>query len=98
MVRRWRLELGLGALNPRFVVWRLELGLGTHNPSFVAWRLELGLGTRNPRFVVWPLELQVGRHDGAYKGRIHVIVPFIGRKNGTLTARQPCNKAWIESP
>ena len=24
--------------------------------------------------------------QGAYKGRIHVIVPFIGRKNGTLTA------------
>ena len=30
------------------------------------------------------------RRDGAYKGRIHVIVPFIGRKNGTLTARQQC--------
>ena len=30
------------------------------------------------------------RGDGAYKGRIHVIVPFIGRKNGTLTARQQC--------
>ena len=27
-------------------------------------------------------------HDGAYKGQIHLIVPFIGRKNGTLTARQ----------
>ena len=25
---------------------------------------------------------------GAYKGRIHGIVPFIGRKNVTLTARQ----------
>ena len=24
----------------------------------------------------------------AYKGRIHVIVPFIARKNGTLTARR----------
>ena len=23
-------------------------------------------------------------------GRIHVIVPFIGRKNGPLTARQQC--------
>ena len=28
--------------------------------------------------------------DGAYKGRIHVIVPFIGRKNRLLTARQRC--------
>ena len=33
-------------------------------------------------------DFEVGGHDGAYKGRIHVIVPFIGRKNGTLTARQ----------
>ena len=33
-------------------------------------------------------DFKVGGHDGAYKGRIHVIVPFIGRKNGILTARQ----------
>ena len=33
-------------------------------------------------------DFEVGGHDGAYEGRIHVIVPFIGRKNGTLTARQ----------
>ena len=32
------------------------------------------------------LIFEVGGHDGAYKGRIHVIVPFIGRKNGTLPA------------
>ena len=25
-----------------------------------------------------------------YKGRIHVIVPFMGRKNGALSARQQC--------
>ena len=35
-------------------------------------------------------DFEVGGHDGAYKGRIHVIVPFIGRKNGTLTAHQQC--------
>ena len=35
-------------------------------------------------------DFEVGGHDGAYKGRIHVIVPFIGRKNGTLTACQQC--------
>ena len=23
-------------------------------------------------------------HHGAYKGRVHVIVPFVGRKNGNL--------------
>ena len=33
-------------------------------------------------------DCEVGGHNGAYKGRIHVIVPFIARKNGTLTARQ----------
>ena len=33
-------------------------------------------------------DFEVGGHDGAYKGRIHVIVPFIGRNNATLTARQ----------
>ena len=35
-------------------------------------------------------DFEVGGDDGAYKGRIHVIVPFIGRKNGTLTSRQQC--------
>ena len=35
-------------------------------------------------------DFEVGGHDVAYKGRIHVIVPVIGRKNGTLTARQQC--------
>ena len=24
------------------------------------------------------------RYDGAYKGGVHVIVPFVGRKNGKL--------------
>ena len=33
-------------------------------------------------------KFEVGGYDGAYKGWIHVIVPFIRRKNGTLAARQ----------
>ena len=33
-------------------------------------------------------DFEVGGYDGACKGRIHVIVPFVGRKNGTLTAFQ----------
>ena len=33
-------------------------------------------------------DFEVGGHDSANKGRIHVIVPFIGRKNGNLTAWQ----------
>ena len=43
------------------------------------------MGTRGDFF-----DFEVGAHDGAYKGRIHVIVPFIGRKNGTLTTCQQC--------
>ena len=30
----------------------------------------------------------MGGYDGAYKGRVHVIVPFVGRKNGNLIDRQ----------
>ena len=33
-------------------------------------------------------DFEVGGHDGAYKGQVHVTVPFMGRKNGTLMARQ----------
>ena len=33
------------------------------------------------------LDFEVRGHDGAYKGRIHVILPFIAR-NGTLPSRQ----------
>ena len=29
-------------------------------------------------------DFEVGGHDGAYKGRVHMIVPFVGRKNGNL--------------
>ena len=30
-----------------------------------------------------------GGHDGAYKGGVHVIVPFVGHKNGNFIDRQP---------
>ena len=30
----------------------------------------------------------MGGHVGAYKGRVHVIVPFLGRKSGNLIDRQ----------
>ena len=34
--------VGLGTVNPCFVVWPLELVLGTLNPCFVAWPFEWG--------------------------------------------------------
>ena len=35
-------------------------------------------------------DFEVGGHDGACEGSNPVIVPFMGRKNGTLTAQQKC--------
>ena len=35
-------------------------------------------------------DFEVGGHDGAYKGRVHMIVPFVGRKNGNGTEVRPC--------
>ena len=66
------------------IVWICPLAPGT-SADVLSWD---GYGpscTRGDFF-----DFEVGGHDGAYKGRIHVIVPFIGRKNGTLTARQQC--------
>ena len=45
---------------------------------------------------MWPLEwsvthkrgFEVGGHGGAYKSRLHVIVAFVGRKNGNFIDRQ----------
>ena len=36
---------------------------------------------------------------GAYKGRVHVIVPFVGRKNGKLfDCQQSCNVLVLSVP
>ena len=64
----------------------MDLPLGPRDISNVLiWDGYGPSGTRGDFF-----DFEVGGHDGAYKGRIHVIVPFIGRNNGTLTARQQC--------
>ena len=64
------------------IVWICPLTPGT-SVDVLIWD---GYGPSRTRGDFFDFE--VGGHDGAYKGRIHVIVPFIGRKNGTLTARQ----------
>jgi hypothetical protein len=46
------------------------------------WPLEFPLGSSHTRGGFFDFE--VGGHDAAYKGRVHVIVPFVGRKNGKL--------------
>ena len=59
------------------LVWPLEVGLRT--PTLRCGHLSGPLRTRG-----WFFDFEVGGHDGAYKGRVHVIVPFVGRENGKL--------------
>ena len=56
------------------LVWPLELGLRT--PTLQCGHLSGPSRTRRGFF-----DFEVGGHDGTYKGRVHVIVPFVGRKN-----------------
>ena len=70
------------------IIWICPLAPGT-SADVLIWD---GYGPSRTRGDFFDFE--VGGHDGAYKDRIHVIVPFIGRKNGTLTARQQCYKHW----
>ena len=63
------------------LVWPLELGLWT--PTLRCGHLSGLSRTRRGFF-----DFEVVGHDGAYKGRVHVIVPFVGRKNGNLIDRQ----------
>ena len=55
------------------LVWPLELGLRT--PTLPCGHLSGPSRTRGVFF-----DFQVDGHDGAYKGMLHVIVPFVGRK------------------
>ena len=64
------------------IIWICPLAPGT-SADVLIWD---GYGPSRTRGDFFDFE--VGGHDGAHKGRIHVIVPLIGRKNGTLTARQ----------
>ena len=59
------------------LVWPLELGLRT--PTLQCGHLSGPSRTRRGVF-----GFEVGGHDGACKGRAHVVVPFAGRKNWKL--------------
>ena len=77
---RW--TLGVDMLGN--IIWICPLAPGT-SADVLIWD---GYGPSRTRGDF--LDFELGGHDGVYKGRIHVSVPFIGRKNGTLTARQQC--------
>ena len=61
------------------LVWPLELGIRT--PTLQCGHLSGPSRTRRGFF-----DFEVGGHDGAYKGRVRVTVPFVGRKNGNSHA------------
>ena len=69
------------------IMWICPLAPGT-SADVLIWD---GYGPSHTRGSFFDFE--VGGHDGAYKGWIHVIVPFIGRKNGTLIA--PANNVTM---
>ena len=64
------------------IVWICPLAPGTSSDVLI-WD---GYGPSRTRGDFFDFE--DGGHDGAHKGRVHVIVPFIGRKNDTVSARQ----------
>ena len=63
------------------------------------------VGVKDSHTSVWPLEwsctrggffdFEVGGHDGAHNGRVHVIVPFVWRKNGSLFDCQRSYKVLV---
>ena len=59
------------------LVWPLELGLRT--PNLQCGHLSGPSHTTRGFF-----DFEEAGHGGAYKGRVHVIVPFVWRKNGKL--------------
>ena len=66
------------------LVWRLELGLRT--PTLQCGHLSGPSRTRRGFL-------------GAYKGRLHVIVPFVGRRNGeSFDCEQSCNVLGLRVP
>ena len=74
------------------LVWTLKLGLRT--PTLRCGKLSGPSRTRGGFF-----DFEVGGHDGAYKGRVHVIVPFVGQKNGKLfDCQQSYNVLVLRAP
>ena len=74
------------------LVWPLKLGLRT--PTLRSGHLSGPSRTRGGF-----LDFEVGGHDGAYKGRVHVIVPFVGRKNGkSFDCQQSYNVLVLRVP
>ena len=70
------------------LLWPLELGLSP--PTLRCGHLS------GPSCTTWgSFDFEVGGHNGAYKGRVHVIVPFVGRKNGNLIVSQQSHNVLV---
>ena len=75
------------------VRWRAWHAPGAPGKVFPRFGVAPQVGVKDSHSSAWPLEwsvthkmgildLEVGGHHGAYTGRVHVIVPFVGLKNG----------------
>ena len=74
------------------LVWPLELGLQT--PTLRGGDLSGPSRIRGGFF-----DFEVGGHDGAYKGGVRVILPFVGRTNGKLfDCQQSYNVLVLRAP
>ena len=84
--------------NPKYAALISKVTLAVNMLRNIVWICLLAPGT-SADVLIWDgyglsrmrgdfFDLEVGGHDGAYKGRVHVTVLFIGRRNDTLSARQ----------
>ena len=82
--------------NPKYALHVYKVTVAVDMLGNIIWICPLAPGT-SADVLIWDwygpsctrgdfFDFEVGGHDGAYKGQIHVIAPFIGRKNGTLIA------------
>ena len=96
----WPLELGLGTHNLKYALHVYKVTIAVDMLGNIIWICPLAPRT-SVDVLIWDgygpsctrgdfFDFEVGGHDGAYKGRIHVIVPFMGRKNG-----QPANNVTM---
>ena len=90
----WSAEL----FNPKYASHVYKVTVAVDFLGNIVWICPLAPGT-SADVLIWDgygpsrtkgefFDYEVGGHDGAYKGRLNVIAPFIGRKN--LSDRQQC--------
>ena len=76
--------------NPKYVGHVYKIIVAVDNLGNIVWICDLMSGTSGD-VMIWDqrgpsrthgqfFDFEIGAHDGAYKGRLHTVVPYIGRK------------------